>query len=247
MFCAMRRRNADDLDGLDRHVRRSAPARFAAGASGGRGDIGFEIVVSDAPRGPRAAHEAQIDARFARPRADGRRRERPFAWQAAGRQSGTVRERRRAAAGRLAPAQRGGASIGAASSAGLAASGLASGSRLGLRRDALSCGRRRAVREARRVDADEFGAHRKHVADAAAERQHSACNRSRDLDRRLVGHHRGDHLILAHNIADLDRPFDDFGLRHAFADVGHADRALAHGQASIALTSARPTRAGPGK
>jgi hypothetical protein len=55
-----------------------------------------------------------------------------------------------------------------------------------------------------------------------------ACDRRRDLDRRLVGHHRRDRLILLHDIADRYMPFDDLGLGHAFADVGHLDRPQAH-------------------
>ena len=103
------------------------------------------------------------------------------------------------------------------------------------------------IRQTRRIDANELGADSQHVPDRAAKREHAAGDRRRDFDRRLVGHDGGDDLILLDEIADLDRPLDDLGFRHPFADVGHLDRANAHRQASIALTSARPTRAGPGK
>ena len=67
------------------------------------------------------------------------------------------------------------------------------------------------------------------------------------FDRRLVGHHRAENIVLAHEVADLDLPLDQFGLGDAFADVGHLDHVLAHSHASNVASSARPTRAGPGK
>ena len=86
----------------------------------------------------------------------------------------------------------------------------------------------RGIRHSRRIDANKLGADGKHVADRATERQHAARDGSRDFDRRLVGHHRGDDLILLDEIADLDRPLDDFRFRDPLADVGHLDRAHAH-------------------
>ena len=86
----------------------------------------------------------------------------------------------------------------------------------------------RRIGHARRVDADQHRADGEHVADRPAERDDRAGDRRRDLDRRLVGHHRSDDLILPHHVADLDMPFDDFGLGDAFADIGHPDRAQAH-------------------
>ncbi len=103
------------------------------------------------------------------------------------------------------------------------------------------------IRQTRRIDANELGADSQHVPDRAAEREHAAGDGSRDFDRRLVGHDGGDDLILLDEIADLDRPFDNLGFRHSLANIRHLDRANAHRQATIALTSARPTRAGPGK
>ena len=38
---------------------------------------------------------------------------------------------------------------------------------------------------------------------------HLAGDRRRNLDRRLVGHHVGQHLVLVHRVADLDVPVDD--------------------------------------
>ena len=40
------------------------------------------------------------------------------------------------------------------------------------------------------------------------------------FDRRLVGHHVGDLLVLGDRVADLDVPGDNLGLGNAFADVG---------------------------
>ena len=74
----------------------------------------------------------------------------------------------------------------------------------------------------------ELGANGEHVADRPAERDDRAGDRRWDLDRRLVGHHRGDDLVLPHRVADLHMPLDDFGLGHAFADIGHPDGTQAH-------------------
>ena len=85
------------------------------------------------------------------------------------------------------------------------------------------------------------------AADLAAERDDVAGDRRRDLDRRLVGHHGGEDLVLEHRLADLDMPFDDLGLGHAFADIGQLDDRLPISGLHHGLESARPTRAGPGK
>jgi hypothetical protein len=50
----------------------------------------------------------------------------------------------------------------------------------------------------------------------------------RDLDGRLVGHDRGEELVLQHRLADLDMPFDQLGLGHALADIGKLDDADSH-------------------
>ena len=69
---------------------------------------------------------------------------------------------------------------------------------------------------------------RQHAADLAAQRDDGAGDRRRHLDRRLVGHHGGEDLVLQHRLADLDMPFDDLGLGDAFADIGQLDDARAH-------------------
>ena len=104
--------HADDPDRLDRHV--GLAARPLRRRLGRMGDEGVEVVVGDAARGPRPAHEAQVDAGFARPEAHRGRGERLFA----GRARGAAR-RRRATRGRG-----GGASLRSASSL---ASGAGSG------------------------------------------------------------------------------------------------------------------------
>ena len=90
-------------------------------------------------------------------------------------------------------------------------------------------------------------ADRHRLADLGAEPQDLAVDRRRDLDRRLVGHHGGEQLVLAHEVADLDVPFDELGLGDAFADIGQLDDVLAHLTPPSSRVSARPTRAGPGK
>ena len=71
--------------------------------------------------------------------------------------------------------------------------------------------------------------HREHrsdrnlVADFARQLDHLAGDRAFHFDRRLVGHHVGDLLVLADHVADLDVPGDDLGLGNAFADVGQLE------------------------
>ena len=64
-----------------------------------------------------------------------------------------------------------------------------------------------------------------------------------DVDRRLVRHHGGEDHVLLHGIADLDVPFDEFGLGDALADIGELDGEGAHHQPSITRFSAPPMRA----
>ena len=66
------------------------------------------------------------------------------------------------------------------------------------------------------------------------------------LDRRLVGHHVGDLLVLGDRVADLDVPGDDLGLGNAFADVGQLEFVARH-QSAITFSSAFFMRFGPGK
>ena len=112
------------------------------------------------------------------------------------------------------------------------------------RRCRRCCGRRRPFRE---LDPDQVGADRQRLAHLAAQRQHRAGHRRRDLDAGLVGHHVGERLVLDHGIARLDMPGDELDLGDALADVGHLDDADAHQPASIARRIAAPTRSGPGK
>ena len=219
--------HADDLDGLDRGIGRSA--RSFRRRFGRAGDKGVEILVGDASRRSRAAHETQVDARLAslhahrgrgerllarrtrraclRLRGAQRRRDVPLLRDGAGRRLGSRLRRRRF--DRLRPDARRRRDL--------------SPRRSGLRR-----GGSQGIRQAGRVDANELGADGEHFADRAAERKHAARDRRRDFDRRLIGHDGGDDLILLDKIADLDRPLDDFGFRDTLADVGHLDRAHAH-------------------
>ena len=66
------------------------------------------------------------------------------------------------------------------------------------------------------------------------------------LDRRLVGHHVGDLLVLGDRVADLDVPGDDLRLGNAFADVGQLEFVASH-QSAITFSSAFFMRFGPGK
>ncbi len=112
---------------------------------------------------------------------------------------------------------------------------------LGFRRSGCEpCPRLNLQPDQRRADRDG-------VADLGAEPEDFAVDRRGDFDGRLVGHDRGEHRVLAHEVADLDVPFDEFGLGDAFADIGQLDDVFAHDQASIVSRRARPTRAGPGK
>ena len=77
MFCAMRRRMPTTLM-VSTAVLGALPGPRRR-RLGRAGDIGVEILVGDASRGSRAAHEAQIDARFARFHAHGGRGERLLA------------------------------------------------------------------------------------------------------------------------------------------------------------------------
>ena len=70
------------------------------------------------------------------------------------------------------------------------------------------------------LQTNEFATDRQLLSNLAAERDDAAAERRWDFDRRLVGHHRRDDLILAYDVADLHRPLDDLGLGDTFADIG---------------------------
>ena len=74
----------------------------------------------------------------------------------------------------------------------------------------------------------------------------SPSDRRGNFDRRLVGHHRGERRVLAHQVADFDVPFDEFGFGDALADIGQLDHVLRHVTPPWSRAAA-PTRAGPGK
>ena len=81
--------------------------------------------------------------------------------------------------------------------------------------------RLRALRQFR-IDL-EFGQHRAgvdHVAGAAGEPEHLAGKRRRHFDHGLGGFHRNHWRVEHHDIADLDQPFDDLGIRQTFAQIG---------------------------
>ena len=103
---------------------------------------------------------------------------------------------------------------------------------------------RSAVR-ARGLDHRQHGADRHLVADFAGELDHLAGDRAFHLDRRLVGHHVGDLLVLGDRVADLDVPGDDLGLGNAFADVGQLE--FVPHQSAITFSRAFFMRLGPGK
>ena len=130
-----------------------------------------------------------------------------------------------------------------------AARGFAAGAGSPLRRPrrAVAAALRSPSSARRDLQADEIGPDRDHVADLGAQPDDLAIHRRGDFDRRLVGHHGGEDRVLAHQVADLDVPLDEFGFGDAFADIGQPDHMLGHLTASMVSSSARPTRAGPGK
>ena len=99
----------------------------------------------------------------------------------------------------------------------------------------------------RHLEPHDGRADRHRIADLGAQPKHFAIDRRRNLHRRLIGHDGGEQRVLAHQIADLDVPFDELGLGDALAHIRKLDHMLAHAHASIVSTNARPTRAGPGK
>ena len=192
--------------------------------------------MGDAPGRAGAGHLAQVDAGLAGAQPHRRRGERPLALRARGadrRRRGAMRARGRARAEPSAATTA--RARGRAAPAGLAPSG------------ASAVGGRGSARVAFDLQPDQRRADRDGVADLGAEPDHLAVDRRGDLDGRLVGHHRGEHRVLAHDVAGLHVPFDELGLGDALADVGQLDDVLGHAQPSITSTSASPTRFGPGE
>ncbi len=113
--------------------------------------------------------------------------------------------------------------------------------------------RRRGRNERRRTSfalhfqPDQRRAHRHGIPDLGAEPENLAADRRGNFHRRLVGHHSRENRVLPHEVADLDVPFHQFGLRDAFADIGKLDHVFAHAHASKVSRRARASLAGPGK
>ena len=77
-------------------------------------------------------------------------------------------------------------------------------------------------------DADQFAAHGHDFARLATQGQDPAGHGGGDVYRGLVGHHIGDHLVFADHVTDFDKPFHQFYLRNAFANVRHLDNVRTH-------------------
>jgi hypothetical protein len=93
------------------------------------------------------------------------------------------------------------------------------------------CRRRRAalhIPRALDLQLHQRRADRRHLAGLAMDRGHLAGYRRGHLDRRLVGHHVDQVLVLGDDVADLDVPGDDLGLGGAFADIGKLEDVVAH-------------------
>ena len=75
---------------------------------------------------------------------------------------------------------------------------------------------------------------------------HLARDRAFHLDRRLVGHHVGELLVLGDRVADLDVPGDDLRLGNAFADVGQLEFVIAPSVRHHFLKRASSCASGPG-
>ena len=77
-------------------------------------------------------------------------------------------------------------------------------------------------------NANELAPDRHHLADLAAERDHRADDRRRNLHGCLVGHHVRKYLILGDRVARLHSPRHEFHFGDAFADIRHLDHMHAH-------------------
>ena len=66
------------------------------------------------------------------------------------------------------------------------------------------------------------------LPDVDRDPHHPTFDRGRDLDGRLVGHDGGEDLVFTHQVAHANVHLDNFGLGHAFADVGQLDDAHRH-------------------
>lgn len=78
------------------------------------------------------------------------------------------------------------------------------------------------------LQTDQFGPDRDLLAYLAIDGDDLASARRGNFHRCLVGHDGCEKIILAHDIADLHMPFDEFGLGNAFTNVGQLDRKMCH-------------------
>ncbi len=207
--------------------------------------------MDDAACGAARAHRTQVDAEFPGAPAHGRRGDRAIG--GAGRRHGgwcgdRCRDRRGGRRLRLHRRRR------------------ASGRRSERRRRSENGGRRqprrircrgccRAGRGGRRAgrvrgagfglfDAQQLAAHGQRAPDLAAEREHAAGHRRRDLDVGLVGHDVGHRLVLGHLVARRHMPGHELDLGDALADVGHLDDAHAHLRPPSCAAARRPRAPG---
>ena len=176
---------------------------------------GVEVLVHDAARRAAAAHAGAGRCRARGAPAHGRRGDAAARPAAAARALGVAAAAARRSARRRARRRLRGRGAAAAAGRGRCRS----------RRPAAL--RRVSARPATSMP-HQLGADRQHAADLAAQRERPCRRPARDLHRRLVGHHVGEHLVLRDHVADLDVPGDDLGLGDAFADVGQLDDARAH-------------------
>ncbi len=198
-------------------------------------DEGLDILVRDATGRAASRHLPQIDPGIARALTNGGRGERLL--PSGPRRSGRRGQTRRGGGGNRRPRRQ----------RRFLRRARRRGGRTGLRRLGRLVRRSRRGAFAFDLETNQGRADGDGVADIGAEPQDLAFDGRRNLDGRLVRHDGGEQRILAHEVADLDVPFDELGLRDAFADVGQLDDMLGHRHASIASRRARPSLAGPGK
>ncbi len=79
------------------------------------------------------------------------------------------------------------------------------------------------------LENSDFRSHRDHIPLGAVGRDKHPCYGRGHLDRRLVGHHIDQGLVLSHVVAGFDVPGDDLGLGDAFAHIGQFEDETRHG------------------
>ena len=227
IFCAILRRRPTILTScVASEARRRSRRRLGLGPGAAAGDVGVEVGLDD-PAGAAGA----VTSRRSTPSSQARAR---TAGEAIGRCAADVD-----------------AGVGGRGDAGTAgAAGATARVEVGVDAGAVDAGvdacaghrcrrgRRRRRRLGRRrpgrildLDADQLRPDGEHLPDLAAEREHLAGDRRRDLDRGLVGHHVGEALVLDDGVADRDVPDDELDLGDAFAEVGDADDVDGHASA----------------